>query len=97
MDPTRRRRRRRPTYRAACDWDADGVRALRRFLGLTQEDLSTRLGIRQQTISEWEVGKHRPRGASRTLLNVIAEQAGFAYRVAPSAHAPEDDRTGGTA
>lgn len=97
MDPTRGRRRRRHPYRADRDWDAGGVRALRRFLGLTQEDLSTRLGIRQQTISEWEVGKHRPRGASRTLLNVIAEQAGFAYDVATAARAPEEESAGGPA
>lgn len=93
MDPTRtRRRRRRQPYLVDRDWDADGVRALRRFLGLTQEDLSARLGIRQQTISEWEVGKHRPRGASRTLLNVIAEQAGFAYHVATAGSGPADER-----
>ena len=55
------------------------MRALRSHLGLTQEELSERLGMRQQTISEWEIGKHRPRGASRTLLNSIAEAAGFAY------------------
>lgn len=55
------------------------MRALRSHLGLTQEELSERLGMRQQTISEWEIGKHRPRGASRTLLNSIAEAAGFTY------------------
>jgi DNA-binding transcriptional regulator YiaG len=61
------------------EWDAEGVRALRQHLGLTQEELSARLGMRQQTVSEWEVGKHRPRGASRTLLTTIAEQAAFSY------------------
>lgn len=74
------RRRRHPPYRTERDWDTNGVRALRRHLGITQEELSERLGMRQQTVSEWEVGKHRPRGASLTLLNVIAEVAGFAYR-----------------
>jgi hypothetical protein len=38
--------------------------------------------MRQQTVSEWEVGKHRPRGASRTLLSVMAEAAGFTYGTA---------------
>jgi putative transcriptional regulator len=74
-----RRRRRRAGYAADRAWDAEGVRALRRHLGLTQEELSERLGMRQQTVSEWELGKHRPQGASRTLLSVIAEAASFTY------------------
>lgn len=48
-------------------------------MGLTQQQLSEELGTRQQTISEWETGMYRPRGASRTLLNMIAERAGFEY------------------
>jgi DNA-binding transcriptional regulator YiaG len=79
----RRLRRRRAPYRVERTWDADDIRALRRHLGVTQEELSARLGMRQQTVSEWEVGKHRPRGASVTLLNVIAESAGFAYHTSP--------------
>ncbi len=35
------------------------------------------MGTRQQTISEWETGMYRPRGASATLLSIIAERAGF--------------------
>ena len=61
-------------------WDADKVRALREHLGLTQEQLSEELGTRQQTVSEWERGIYRPRGASRTVLRFIAERAGFEYR-----------------
>jgi DNA-binding transcriptional regulator YiaG len=70
---------RRAPYRVAHEWNAEAVRALRQHLGLTQDEFSDHLGTRQQTISEWEVGKHRPRGASRMLLSVIAESAGFAY------------------
>ncbi len=75
-----RRGRRRAAYRVEREWDAEGVRALRQHLGLTQEELSVQLGMRQQTISEWELGKHRPRGASRTLLTTIAEHSGYMYR-----------------
>ncbi|MBI2856415.1 MAG: helix-turn-helix transcriptional regulator [Chloroflexi bacterium] len=64
-------------------WDADKVRALREHLGLTQRQLSEELGTRQQTISEWERGIYRPRGASRTVLRFIAERAGFEYRATP--------------
>ena len=69
-------------------WSGDGVRALRRHLGLTQQQLSEELGTRQQTISEWETGMYNPRGASRTLLNIIAERAGFEYGAStPGEHA----------
>lgn len=68
------------------DWDADHVRALRTHLRMTQEELAALLGTRQQTISEWEIGKHRPRGTSVTLLTRLAESSGFSgvnTRLAP--------------
>ncbi len=65
-------------------WDNECIQALRRHLGLTQRQLADRLGIRQQTISEWETGMYQPRGASATLLSLVAEQARFKYEVAPS-------------
>ncbi len=60
-------------------WNGERVRALRRHLGLTQSQLAQELGTRQQTISEWETELYRPRGASATLLTIIAERSGFAY------------------
>jgi DNA-binding transcriptional regulator YiaG len=60
-------------------WDARSVRGLRRHLALTQEQLAEELGVRQQTVSEWETGAYRPRGASVRLLTMVAEEAGFAY------------------
>jgi DNA-binding transcriptional regulator YiaG len=64
-------------------WDGNSIQALRQHLGLTQSELSEKLGTRQQTISEWETGMYRPRGASATLLTFIAEQAKFKYQAAP--------------
>lgn len=64
---------RRPT------WDASQVRALRHHLGLSQQGLAEEMGTRQQTVSEWETGRYRPRGASARLLVIIAERAGFEY------------------
>jgi DNA-binding transcriptional regulator YiaG len=63
-------------------WDSVRIQALRRHLGLTQREMSERLGTRQQTISEWETGMYQPRGASATLLSYIAEQARFRYQAA---------------
>ena len=41
------------------------------------------MGTRQQTVSEWEVGMYQPRGASVTLLSIIAERAKFKYEAIP--------------
>ena len=64
-------------------WDAARVRALRKHLGYTQQQLSDELGTRQQTISEWETGMSQPRGASAKLLSLIAEKAEFQYGDSP--------------
>jgi DNA-binding transcriptional regulator YiaG len=64
-------------------WDSKRIQALRYHLGLTQRELANKLGTRQQTISEWETGRYRPRGASATLLSIIAERAKFEYEAKP--------------
>jgi DNA-binding transcriptional regulator YiaG len=61
-------------------WSKEEVRALRQHLNLTQVKLAEELGTRQQTISEWEKGMYRPRGASATLLSIVAERSGFNYK-----------------
>ena len=61
------------------EWDGRHIRALREHLGLTQQEMADQLGTRQQTISEWETGMYQPRGASSTLLTMVAERAGFEY------------------
>lgn len=73
-------------------WDSDGIRALRRHLGVTQRELAQRLGTRQQTISEWELGMYKPRGASSTLLSIIAERARFKYEAGPSEEKPNQGK-----
>jgi len=69
-------------------WDSQHIQALRQHLGLTQRDLSDRLGTRQQTISEWETGMYQPRGASAMLLSIVAEQAKFNYEATPPKKKP---------
>lgn len=46
---------------------------------MTQRELAEELNVRQQTVSEWETGQYRPRGASERLLSVVAERAAFRY------------------
>ena len=65
-------------------WDGRRVRALRQHLGVSQDALAGKLGTRQQTVSEWETGQYVPRGASATLLGIIAERAGFEYEATSS-------------
>jgi DNA-binding transcriptional regulator YiaG len=60
-------------------WDKKSIQALRSHLGLTQQEMAGKMGTRQQTISEWETGMYSPRGASATLLFMLAEKAGFKY------------------
>ena len=59
------------------EWDACVVRAFRMHIRLSQRALAADLGVRQQTVSEWETGLYRPRGASVTLLNLLARDSGF--------------------
>jgi DNA-binding transcriptional regulator YiaG len=60
-------------------WDAERVRTLRERLGLTQRQLADELGVRQQTVSEWETGIYQPRGASARMLRVVAERSSASY------------------
>ena len=61
-------------------WDGVKIHALRTHLKLTQNEMAEQLGTRQQTISEWEKGMYCPRGASSTLLSIVAERAKFKYQ-----------------
>jgi len=55
---------------------------------MTQEALAQELGVRQQTVSEWETGQYVPRGASARLLSMVAERAGFRYGDGPWEESP---------
>lgn len=54
-------------------WSAESIARLRARLGLTQSEMARALGVRQQTISEWETGRYTPRGASLRMLQFLAE------------------------
>ena len=69
----------RPRRKLRYEWDADKVKALREHMDLTQTKMAEELGVRQQTVSEWECGQYQPRGASAKLLNLLAERAKFKY------------------
>lgn len=55
-------------------WAAPRILALRAALGLSQAEFARALGVRQQTVSEWETGRYAPRGASAKMLGILAEE-----------------------
>lgn len=57
----------------AKSWEAAEIARLRVALGLSQAEFGRALGVRQQTVSEWETGRYAPRGASAKMLGVLAE------------------------
>lgn len=65
-------------------WTGQQVKTLREFAGWSQQELADRLAVRQQTVSDWEVGHHTARRAMSKLLQMIAEEVGFPYQTDPS-------------
>jgi len=61
-------------------WDSESIAALRKHMGMTQQQMSDEMGTRQQTISEWETGVYCPRGGMNRLLTLVADRAGFEYQ-----------------
>jgi putative transcriptional regulator len=76
------------------EWDAKRIRALREHMGMTQQQMADELEVRQQTISEWETGVHRPHRSTQKTLSLVAERAGFIYQVdAPPEEQAEERAT----
>lgn len=62
-------------------WDSEAVRALREHMNLSQEELAELMGVRQQTVSEWETGAYEPGRSTAKHLGLVAERAEFPYQV----------------
>lgn len=81
-------------------WDADMIRALRAHLGVNQSGLASILGVRQQTVSEWEIGVYAPTRSRSKHITMVAERAGFSFaggvqemRVEPEEGLDRNDET----
>jgi DNA-binding transcriptional regulator YiaG len=92
LDTVRKRvmfRKRKLAYTARRDesgtvlWDTDLIKGLRQHMGLTQAQFAEVLGVRQQTVSEWEQGLYAPTRATAKHLTLVAEQAEFTYGESP--------------
>lgn len=67
MPASVRRRLMRGEFESGAD-----VSALRRFLGLTQEQLARAMTISVHTLRNWEQGRRRPEGPAIALLRIAA-------------------------
>ncbi|XHX77191.1 MAG: helix-turn-helix domain-containing protein [Stenomitos frigidus ULC029] len=79
-------------YRVQCindtlQWNSEFIRALRLHMGLNQSAMAKELGVRQQTVSEWEKGIYTPTRASSKQLTLVAEKAAFRYEVYEAGYA----------
>jgi DNA-binding transcriptional regulator YiaG len=50
----------------------DDVAALRRFVGLTQEQFAHAMEISVHTLRNWEQGRRNPEGPALALLRIVA-------------------------
>ncbi len=62
-------------------WSADEIKNLRQYVGWSQQELADELGVRQQTVSDWELGIHTSRRSMGKLLQMVAERVGYPYQV----------------
>ncbi|MGB3671020.1 MAG: helix-turn-helix transcriptional regulator [Phormidesmis sp.] len=58
-------------------WNQTAVKALRKHMGLTQAQFSEELGVRRQTVSEWETGVYEPDRSTAKHLALVAKQNAF--------------------
>ncbi len=58
-------------------WQQDAIKALRKHMSLTQAQFAEELGVRRQTVSEWENGVYAPDRSTTKFLELIAKQANF--------------------
>lgn len=50
----------------------EDIAALRRFVGLTQEQFAAAMGISVHTLRNWEQGRRHPEGPAIALLRIAA-------------------------
>jgi DNA-binding transcriptional regulator YiaG len=58
-------------------WNHAAIKALRKHMDLTQAEFSQELGVRRQTVSEWESGVYAPDRSTAKHLEKIAAGQNF--------------------
>ena len=67
-------------------WNGTTIRDLRKKHNLNQRDFAEKLGCRQQTISEWELGLYLPKNAYQKLLSMLERELDASTEVCSSDH-----------
>ena len=55
------------------DWQSGDIAALRKFIGLTQKQFASRIGISIDTLQNWEQDRRHPDGPAKALLRILAK------------------------
>ncbi|WP_319563193.1 helix-turn-helix domain-containing protein [Marispirochaeta sp.] len=55
------------------NWKAGDLAALRVYLGLTQKQFASCIGISINTLQNWEQDRRQPEGPARALLRILAK------------------------
>ena len=58
-------------------WKQGTIKALRKQMGLTQAEFAKELGVRRQTVSEWENGVYDPDRSTTKHLELVAKLHNF--------------------
>lgn len=58
-------------------WDRSAIRSLRQYMKMTQSQFAEKMGVRRQTISEWENGVYLPDRSTMKHLGLVAEKEDF--------------------
>ena len=77
-------------------WNSQAIRSLRKRLGQTQAQFAASLGVRRQTVSEWENGVYTPERSTVKHLQLIAQVSETQITQGQSL-AEEEEVTEGTA
>jgi DNA-binding transcriptional regulator YiaG len=57
------------------------VTALRRFVGMSQEEFARAVSISVDTLQNWERGRRRPQGAVLALIRIVARDPRVLRRI----------------
>lgn len=72
-------------------WNQVAIKALRKHLKLTQAQFAKKLGVRRQTVSEWENGIYNPDRSTHRHLELVATVENFQPQ--SSQHDPQPETT----
>ena len=65
--------------------DGQDVALLRKFVGMTQQDFASALGVSVHTLRNWEQGRRFPEGSALALLRIAASYPGIIREAAGEA------------